>query len=205
MASLVGVSFADSYVNGGVAWDNGGPPPSIPLAAVDPMGVNLFLEKEPDPANVVKSLDIAQAGGFKWIRQDFAWNDIEISAKGNFTDTRNPGNPVSSWAKYDFIVDQAVAHGINIMARLDSPPVWARKPGDDIQTYHKGPPANNQDYGDFVAAVAARYKGKIKYYQIWNEPNLLGEWGGHPVNAERVRGPPQGCPRPHQGRRSQMP
>lgn len=185
VASLVGVSFADNYVNGGVAWDNGGPPPSIPLAAVDPMGVNLFLEKEPDPANVVKSLDIAQAGGFKWIRQDFAWNDIEISAKGNFTDTRNPGNPVSSWAKYDFIVDQAVAHGINIMARLDSPPVWARKPGDDIQTYHKGPPANNQDYGDFVAAVAARYKGKIKYYQIWNEPNLLGEWGGHPVNAEQ--------------------
>ena len=58
------------------------------------MGVNLFLEKEPDPANVVKSLQIAQAGGFKWIRQDFAWNDIEISAKGNFTDTRNPGNPV---------------------------------------------------------------------------------------------------------------
>ncbi|HST03446.1 MAG TPA: O-antigen ligase family protein [Chloroflexia bacterium] len=183
VGSLVGVSYVDNYVNAGVAW--GGPPPDIPLADVDPMGVNLFLEKEPDPANVVKSLDMAQAGGFKWIRQDFAWNDIEISAKGNFTDTRNPGNPVSSWAKYDFIVDQAVAHGITIMARLDSPPVWARKPGDDLETYHKGPPANNNDYGDFVAAVAARYKGKIKYYQIWNEPNLLGEWGGHPVNAEQ--------------------
>lgn len=183
VAALTGVSFADNYVNGGVAWDS--LPPAIPLADVNPMGINLFLEKEPDPANVVKSLDIAQAGGFKWIRQDFAWNDIEISGKGNYTDTRNPGKVVSSWDKYDFIVNQAVAHNINIMARLDSPPVWARKPGDDMERYHKGPPANNNDYGDFVAAVAARYKGKIKYYQIWNEPNLIGEWGGHPVSAEQ--------------------
>ena len=59
VAPLVGVSFADNYVNGGVAWDNGSPAPSVPLADVDPMGVNLFLEKEPDRANVVKSLDIA--------------------------------------------------------------------------------------------------------------------------------------------------
>ena len=33
-------------------------------------------------------------------------------------------------------------------------------PGDDIQTYHKGPPANNQDYGDFVAAVAAATRAR---------------------------------------------
>ena len=32
------------------------------------------------------------------------------------------------------------------------------------------------DYGDFVAALAARYKGRIKHYQIWNEPNTVLEW-----------------------------
>ena len=28
-----------------------------------------------------------------------------------------------------------------------------------------------------------RYKGRIKYYQIWNEPNIYPEWGEQPVDA----------------------
>jgi O-antigen ligase len=175
-------TYADQYVNGGVTWgeDN----LQIPLAQVSPMGVNLFLEKEPDRANVTRSLEMARDGGFKWIRQGFAWNDIEISGKGIYTDTRNPAVEVSAWAKYDFIVDEANKYGLQIMARLDSPPVWARLPYDDVEQYHKGPPRDYNDFGDFAAAVAQRYKGKIKYFQIWNEPNLIGEWGGHPVSAE---------------------
>ncbi len=184
-ASVGGLSlmaYGDQYVNGGVTWgqDN----EQIPLAQVNPMGINLFLEKEPDRNNVIKSLQLARDGGYKWIRQDFAWNDIEISGKGIYTDTRNPGVAVNAWDKYDFIVDEANKYGLQIMARLDSPPVWARMPGDDVQQYTKGPPNNNNDFGDFAAAVAQRYKGKIRYFQIWNEPNLFGEWGGHPVSAE---------------------
>ena len=40
-----------------------------------------------------------------------------------------------------------------------------------------------EDYGDFVEAVARRYRGRIEHYQIWNEPNLTSEWGNRPVNA----------------------
>lgn len=178
---LAGVRFVDNYFNGGVTYGSNTPP--VPLADVNPMGVNLFLEKEVEQQKVVQTLDMARDAGFKWIRQGFSWNDIEISAKGNYTDTRNPGIEVNAWAKYDFIVDQAVAHGMTIMARLDSPPQWARIPGDNLEQYHKGPPANPNDYGDFAEAVATRYKGKINYFQIWNEPNLIGEWGGHAISA----------------------
>ncbi|HET9494765.1 MAG TPA: O-antigen ligase family protein [Chloroflexia bacterium] len=185
LGSVGGLSlsaYADSYFNAGVTW--GADTPPAPLAAVNPMGVNLFLEKEVERDKIVRTLDMARDAGFKWVRQGFAWNDIEISAKGNYTDTRNPGPPVDAWAKYDYIVEQIAAHGMGIMARLDSPPLWARMEGDDVQTFHKGPPRDNNDFGDFAAAVASRYKGKIKYFQIWNEPNLWGEWGGHPVSAE---------------------
>lgn len=178
-ASLGGLTltaYGDQLENGGVSYN--APAEPVPYTAVNPLGVNTFLEKEVDPANVVRSLDMIRDGGFKWIRQGFAWNDIEISAKGNYTDTRNPGNIRLSWDKYDFIVNEAVSHNINIIARLDSPPVWARSPGDDVEAFRKGPPAHNEDYADFVRAVVARYKGKIKYFQIWNEPNLYGEWGG---------------------------
>jgi hypothetical protein len=180
--SMALAAYADDYVNGGVTWGAGAS--AVPLADVNPMGVNLFLEKEVEQEKVVKTLEMVRDGGYKWVRQGFAWNDIEINGKGIYTDTRNPGKVVNSWDKYDFIVQKAQENGLQIMARLDSPPLWARMPGDDVEQFHKGPPANNQDFGDFARAVAERYKGKIKYYQIWNEPNLWGEWGGHAINAE---------------------
>ncbi|MEA2575831.1 MAG: polysaccharide biosynthesis protein PslG, partial [Chloroflexia bacterium] len=184
-ASLGGLSltaYSDQLENGGIAYER--PPQPIPFTEVNPMGANTFLEKEADPENVLRTLDMVQAGGFKWIRQVFPWNDIEISGKGNFTDTRHPEQVRSSWEKYDFIVDEAAKRDINIIARLDSPPWWARFPGDDLEKYQKGPPAKDSDYADFARAVAARYKGKVKYFQVWNEPNLEGEWGGYAIDPE---------------------
>jgi polysaccharide biosynthesis protein PslG len=180
LAGLAAVAYADTYVNGGVAW--GPDPPYVEHTDLNPLGVNVFLEKEADPANVEKTLQMASDGGFRWVRQVFAWNDIEISAKGDFVDRRGPGPWVDAWAKYDRIVEGCRRHGLEIIARLDSPPNWARIPGDDLEKFRKGPPANYNDYGDFVYNVASRYKGKIKYFQIWNEPNLHGEWGGHPIS-----------------------
>ncbi len=179
LGGLTLTGYSDQYVNGGVSW---GPHEPIPLADLNPLGVNTFLEKEADPDKVTRSLDMIAGGGFRWIRQGFAWNDIEIIAKGNFTDTRDPQHVVSAWAKYDRIVDEAALRGIQIIARLDSPPVWARIPGDDVERWRKGPPAHNSDFADFVRAVALRYRGKIKYFQLWNEPNLWGEWGGYSPN-----------------------
>ncbi len=31
--------------------------------------------------------------------------------------------------------------------------------------------------------MAERYKGRIRFYQIWNEPNIYPEWGNQPVDA----------------------
>jgi hypothetical protein len=39
------------------------------------------------------------------------------------------------------------------------------------------------DYVDFVGEVAARYRGRVAAYQIWNEPNLTSEWGRRPPDA----------------------
>ena len=147
-------------------------------AGVSPFGVNTFLEQEVEPEKRDRQLQLIGAAGFKWIRQQFPWADIEISGKGRFDDCRNPPCR-DAWAKYDNIVELAGQHGINIIARLDATPRWARTtPGDFA------PPTNFDDYGDYVAAVASRYKGRITHYQIWNEPNNYPEWGEQPVNPE---------------------
>jgi hypothetical protein len=41
-----------------------------------------------------------------------------------------------------------------------------------------------QDFADYVGAVVSRYKGRIKYYQLWNEPNIYPEWGSYAIDPE---------------------
>jgi hypothetical protein len=149
-------------------------------AGVNPFGVNTFLQNEVDPLKRRLAMEMVAKAGFRWIRQEFPWEDIEIHARGDFEDRRHDP-PRSAWEKYDQIVDLAETYHIEIIARLSNPPAWSRAAGDAEGAF--APPDDLNDYGNFVAAVVQRYKGRIHYYQIWNEPNIYPEWGEHPVNA----------------------
>jgi len=153
----------------------------IPHSSMNPYGINTFLEQEVDDWKIHRSLRLISEAGFKWIRQEFPWEDIEIEGKGVFRDRRQ-GRDMSSWEKYDHLVDLAEQYGIEIIARLDNPPAWSRAAGNEGGTL--APPDDYGDYGDFVYAVVSRYRGRIKYYQIWNEPNIYPEWGEGPVDPE---------------------
>jgi len=160
----------------------------MPQADVNPFGVNTFLEQEVKPERRERQVrEIAEAG-FTWIRQQFPWEDIEHHAKGDFTDRRNDLNgdgipdTISAWDKYDSIVDLVEKYHLNMLVRLSAPPNWSQPPGTPDSSF--APPADFQDFVDFAVAVAARYRGRLRYYQIWNEPNLYPEWGEQTVNAE---------------------
>lgn len=135
------------------------------------LGMNAFLEKEADRSNVVTSVRMLKEAGVTYVRQSFPWQEIE-PAPGDYRE----------WAKYDFIVEQLTGAGIGILARVDTIPRWARPPTDDIARWDKGPPQDYNNYANFVGKLAERYKGKIRHYQVWNEPNLTGEWGGKPID-----------------------
>ena len=149
-----------------------------PIANVDvpPLGVNTFFEQEVDEATIRRSMEMIRAGGFQWIRQQFAWYEIERPAKGQYVDSATGR---SSWEKYDRIVSLAGEYGLKVLARIDTVPDWARPAGSTF-TF---PPGNVQDYADFVRTLVTRYKGKVQYYQLWNEPNLSFEWGNQNVSA----------------------
>ena len=151
---------------------------------ISPFGVNTFLEQEAEIEKRAVSLQLASRAGFQFIRQEFVWEDIEIHGKGDFEDRRH--EPFrSAWEKYDNIVDLAESFDIEIIARLSNPPAWSRElPVEVTGTF--APPDNYEDFGDFAATVAERYNGRIRYYQLWNEPNGNDEWGQHqPVSPEQ--------------------
>lgn len=158
--------------------------PDAPIEHVDvsPFGVNVFLEQEADPAKRELAVKMAADAGFKWLRQEFVWEDIEIHGKGDFEDRRHEPYR-SAWEKYDHIVALAEQYDMELIVRLSNPPNWTRVMTSTVGSY--APPDDFQDYADFVAAVADRYQNELRYYQIWNEPNLWREWrNNEPVNPE---------------------
>ena len=176
LASLALSLLAGRYFTRGVETGEAGS--AIPYTDLNPLGVNTFLQDEPDPENVRRTLDMIAAAGFTFIRQPFFWYEIEPQPDVYWDAKWN----VSTWEKYDRIVELANERGLEIIARLDKPPRWAREGQPNLDQFPDGPPTRVEDYTDFVAAVVSRYRGKIRYIQIWNEPNLQGEWGGQPID-----------------------
>lgn len=191
LRQLTGEEDTLSQLRGVVHWWNTAvrpqphlaPDAEIAFTAESPFGVNTFLEQEAEVAKRAQSLALIADAGFGYIRQEFVWEDIEIHGKGDFEDRRHEPTR-SAWEKYDNIVDLAQQNEIRIIARLSNPPAWSRAL-PVAETGDKAPPDDFNDFGDFAAIVAERYRGQVHYFQVWNEPNGNDEWGQHqPVNPE---------------------
>ncbi|HEX4486783.1 MAG TPA: glycosyl hydrolase [Terriglobales bacterium] len=87
-----------------------------------------------------------------------------------------------NWSRLDSIVSLAQSKGTDLMYVFVSTPKWASaNPGQacfEGATGCAAPPVNMADWETFVSVLATRYKGKIKYYEVWNEPNDLNFWTG---------------------------
>ncbi len=128
-------------------------------------GVQAFLWWHLDIAK--RDLAAVKEMVFGWVKQSFAWRDIETLEKGKY-----------DWYRPDKIVEMADEAGLNLLVRIDRQPFWSQE--NDWPPLENAPPANLQDFGDFCAVLAERYKGRIAAYQVWNEPNLSREWGDEP-------------------------
>ncbi len=171
-------------------------PPAQPIAWTDvPQGgVNLPGLHLEQPDVVERTFALIEDAGIRWARVQFPWEDIEIHGRGDFRDYRhdyngdgqvNADDAISAWDKYDQLVERAAAHNVQLIVRLDRPPEWARQqlPLEPHQVAQRevdpgwtGPPDNLDDYGAYVRAVVGRYRGQVRFFQIWNEPNYGHEW-----------------------------
>jgi len=109
-------------------------------------------------------LHLASEAGFDAVVQVFSWLEIE------------PTREEWHWEYPDFVVRAARHYGLDLIVRLDRQPAWATEPAVD----GAAPPDDLDDYATFAGTVAQRYRGQIKGYIVWNEPNLAREWGGRP-------------------------
>ena len=85
------------------------------------------------------------------------------------------------WTALDDYVENALAHGQDIVYVFGRVPAWASSepggacgPDPDGSCY---PPAVSA-WQEYVTAVTDRYRGRIAYWELWNEPDAESFWRG---------------------------
>jgi hypothetical protein len=168
-------------------------PSALPMS---PFGMNTYftgLERINRDGDSGAAMLVAQgrALGATWAREELSWGNIERSAKGRW-----------DWNPFDRRLAEASAAGYQIIGMLLTTPAWARvadcpermarfaAAGVRVDDYWC-PPANPQDFADYVAAVVERYDAdglndapgspRVAAWQIGNEPNAWETWPATPA------------------------
>lgn len=126
--------------------------------------------------------NVAKSGARVW-RVGFDWSSIE-SRRGHF-----------DFSSTDQTVTSAATHHINLLPILGLAPKFVRS-----AAALEAPPVNPAAIAGFAAAVASRYGHHgsfwkqhpnlpyrpIRWWEVWNEPNLKEFWGVRPNPAAYV-------------------
>jgi hypothetical protein len=165
------------------------PPPLSQHEEVNLFGMNTYItglerNQEDRDTGVSRLLSLGREAGVDWAREELSWANLEPHQKGDM-----------NYQYYDNRVLELAQSGYGIVGVLLTTPEWARV--DDC-TSRNGriedywcPPANAQDYGDFVRTIVEHYDGdgmndapgspRVAVWQLWNEPSTRGTWPGSPA------------------------
>ena len=125
------------------------------------------------------SPELVRRAGMGWVRITLPWRELQ------------PTRGAWEWAAPDARVREHHRAGHRVVAILSTAPEWAGSNWNGTR-----PPANVALWTEYVSRVAARYRGQVAAYEIWNEPDRLDEgvgvgWalpgGESPTYAEYLR------------------
>jgi LysM repeat protein len=105
--------------------------------------------------------------GFDWLRQEVRWGTIETQ----------PGQ--YDWSELDRLVADASAAGVKVLLQVGGFPSTA------VPSPQRNDLRLSEDemlrYADLLSRMAARYRGQVLAYEIWDPPNVSQVWGGSGV------------------------
>ena len=137
------------------------PEPIFPLG----VGINIHFAKDHE-----KDLEMIAAAGFRFIRMDFFWSNIE-RRKGEY-----------DWSEYDALTSDLEKHGIRAYYILDySNPLYevaatSTNPVTGKVEIQEAPspqhPESVAAFARWAGAATEHFRGRRVVWEIWNEPNI---------------------------------
>ena len=130
------------------------------IVANSPYGVCAHIGAGEEWEQAPKNLLLMKKAGIVWVRADFSWIGVERS-QGNWT-----------FGHLDKIVDETNKLGLQLLPILDYDVPWATPAYKHLDSWL-----------EYVTRTVERYKDRIQYWEVWNEPNLQGFWRDTPDGA----------------------
>ncbi len=105
-----------------------------------------------DEARFGRALEL----GIGWDRLPLYWSSMQAT----------PNGPID-FSGPDATINADLSHGLTVQAILVGAPSWATSSGTiDLNAW-----------SSFVSQTVTHYSGKVRYWEIWNEPDLLNAQG----------------------------
>jgi hypothetical protein len=139
---------------------------AVPDSAVRPLrrvGLGVQSDLQPDTPLAVQQREVAlmRDAGVEWVRIVLNWYVAEPQ-KGQYNDAYFRG--------MEDLLARLQGAGLRVMLLVLATPPWANPLGWDA------PPVRMRDLGEFVEYAVRRLGGRVRHWEIWNEPDWHVFW-----------------------------
>lgn len=162
LLGLLGNEYRDQFHGGNGAFSYRNADNALPRQFIYGFNTHLYGQGGTWGQDRNRVLTLSKNAGIQWVRQQVPWQDLHDRSGTIY------------WGELDNIVNDASAAGVNVMLNIVRAPAWATDNGSP------GLPARRHfsTFADFMGQMAARYRGRVQAYEIWNEQNRACENGG---------------------------
>jgi Glycosyl hydrolase catalytic core len=104
--------------------------------------------------------------GASWVREEFTATRLHSATRAPY-----------QWWTYDQVVNRERGAGLQILGLLDYSNSWGY--GDHGSMPHAAMLKLAADFARYAYRMVRHFRGRITYWQVWNEPDLAAFW--HPT------------------------
>lgn len=157
------------------------------FGVVEPLGWEGLYPRE----RMERALDMMAETGIRWVRLNWTWKDMQPQ-EGSF-----------DYSQYDMIVTVATERGVEALPILFAVPAWASTAPPELiaergnlSPVDRYRPRDMNTWLTYVRNVVERYDGdgvedapgspRLRYWEVWNEPNIALFWPPEPNVNEYV-------------------
>jgi hypothetical protein len=118
--------------------------------------------------------------GVKLFRVELPWRAIAPERPGGASydsaAARDPAWPGYRWERLDLIVRLAEAAGLLLVPQVVFAPEWSTGVPVTKQSGAAAPPGAPEHVADMLTALVSRYRGRVRCWELWNEPDHPHSW-----------------------------